>query len=48
LADPGVKDRLAQQGAEPLDMNGETFGKFLRDETQRWTEVSRLAGVKPE
>jgi tripartite-type tricarboxylate transporter receptor subunit TctC len=48
LADPGVKERLAQQGAEPLDMNGEAFGRFMKAETQRWTEVSRLAGVKPE
>jgi tripartite-type tricarboxylate transporter receptor subunit TctC len=48
LADSAVKERLAQQGAEPLDMNGEAFGRFMRDETQRWTEISRLAGVKPE
>ena len=48
LADPTVKERLAQQGAEPLDMNGEAFGRFMRDETQRWTEISRIAGVKPE
>jgi tripartite-type tricarboxylate transporter receptor subunit TctC len=25
LADPSVKERLAQQGAEPLDMNGDAF-----------------------
>jgi tripartite-type tricarboxylate transporter receptor subunit TctC len=48
LADPVVKERLAQTGAEPLDMNGETFARFMKDETRRWTEVSRLAGVKPE
>ncbi len=48
LADPAVKERLAQTGAEPLDMNGEAFGRFVRQETQRWTEVSRSAGVKPE
>jgi tripartite-type tricarboxylate transporter receptor subunit TctC len=48
LADPGVKERLAQQGAEPLDMNGDAFGRFVKQETQRWTAVSRVAGVKPE
>ena len=48
LADPGVKERLAMQGAEPLDMNGDAFGRFVKQETQRWTEVSRVAGVKPE
>ena len=48
LADPALKEKLAQQGAEPLDLNADAFGAFIRKETQRWTEVSRLAGVKPE
>jgi tripartite-type tricarboxylate transporter receptor subunit TctC len=48
LADPAVRERLAQQGAEPLEMNGESFARFMKQETQRWTEISRLAGVKPE
>jgi len=48
LADPALKEKLAQQGAEPLDMDGEAFGTFIRKETARWTEVSRVAGVKPE
>ena len=48
LGDPAVKEKLAQQGAEPLDLNSEAFGSFIRKETARWTEVSRLAGVKPE
>jgi tripartite-type tricarboxylate transporter receptor subunit TctC len=48
LADPAVRERLAQQGAEPLEMNGERFARFMKQETQRWTEISRVAGVKPE
>jgi tripartite-type tricarboxylate transporter receptor subunit TctC len=48
LADPAVKDRLAQQGAEPLELDSAAFGAFIRKETVRWTEVSRVAGVKAE
>ncbi len=48
LADPGLRDRIQQQGAEPGGMSPEAYGKFVRDETVRWSGLARGAGVKPE
>ena len=48
LADPGLKERLAQQGAEPGGMAPEAYAKFVREETTRWGELAKGAGVKPE
>jgi tripartite-type tricarboxylate transporter receptor subunit TctC len=48
LSDPAVKAKLLAQG---LDANGTTaseFGKFIEDETRKWTDVIRKAGIKGE
>jgi hypothetical protein len=29
-------------------MSPEAYGKFVRDETVRWSELARGAGVNPE
>jgi tripartite-type tricarboxylate transporter receptor subunit TctC len=48
LASPEVKERLAAQGAQPSGISPEAFGNQLRDDTKRWTEVIRAAGIKAE
>ena len=48
LADPGLKERIAQQGAEPGGIPPEAFAKFVQEETVRWSELAKAAGVKPE
>jgi hypothetical protein len=48
LADPGLRERLLQQGAEPGGMAPDAYAKFVRDETVRWSELARGAAVKPE
>jgi tripartite-type tricarboxylate transporter receptor subunit TctC len=48
LADPAVKERIAQQGAEPGGMAPEAFAAFIVEDTRRWAEAAKAAGVKPE
>ncbi len=48
LTDPGLRERIAAQGAEPGGIAPEAFAQFIRDETKRWGELARAAGVKPE
>lgn len=48
LADPAMRETLAQQGAESGGMSPKDFGEFVRGETQTWTAVAKRAGVKPE
>ncbi len=45
---PDIKQRLLDQGAEPVGSTPEQFGAVLRDEVPRWAEVVRAAGIKPE
>jgi tripartite-type tricarboxylate transporter receptor subunit TctC len=41
-----VKERLILQGAEASNFTSEEFARFLRDDTRRWTEVIKSAGIK--
>lgn len=48
LADPNMKARLANLGAEPMIMTADEFGEFIAGETEKWAKVIKLAGIKPE
>jgi tripartite-type tricarboxylate transporter receptor subunit TctC len=48
LADPKLKARLADLGAEPTPMKPAEFEKFIADETEKWGKVVRAANIKPE
>jgi tripartite-type tricarboxylate transporter receptor subunit TctC len=46
LADPRLKARLADLGAEPMTMTPAEFEKFVVDETEKWAKVIRAANIK--
>jgi tripartite-type tricarboxylate transporter receptor subunit TctC len=48
LADPKLKARFADLGAEPMSITRAEFAKFVLDETEKWGKVVRFAGMKPE
>ena len=48
LADPEVKQKLLAQGLEARGGTAAEFGKFIDDETRRWGELIREAGLKGE
>lgn len=48
LADPEVKQKLAAQGLEANGGTAAEFSKFIDDETRKWGEVIRAAGLKGE
>ncbi|HTO47392.1 MAG TPA: tripartite tricarboxylate transporter substrate binding protein, partial [Burkholderiales bacterium] len=43
---PEMRQRLAEQGAEAVGSTPEEFGKLLREEVARWTEVVNAAGIR--
>jgi tripartite-type tricarboxylate transporter receptor subunit TctC len=45
LADPGVKDKLANTGNVALDMNPQQFAKFVRSEMEEYQRVVAAAGI---
>lgn len=48
LNDAGVKNNLAQQGAEVVASTPEQHDKFNRAEIAKWIKVVREAGIQPE
>ena len=48
LADPTMKQKMANLGAEPMPMGPAEFGKLLADDTQTWGKVIRAAHLKIE
>jgi tripartite-type tricarboxylate transporter receptor subunit TctC len=46
LADPKLKARLADLGAEPMSMTPAEFAKFVVDETEKWAKVVKFSGAK--
>ena len=48
LADPDVKQKLIAQGLEARPGTATEFDKFIDDETRKWGEVIRAAGLKGE
>jgi tripartite-type tricarboxylate transporter receptor subunit TctC len=43
---PDVQKRFGELGAEPGAVSGADFGKFLANETTKWTKIIRESGAK--
>ncbi|WP_411879815.1 Bug family tripartite tricarboxylate transporter substrate binding protein [Polaromonas sp. YR568] len=48
LSDATVKSKLLAQGLDARGTTAAEFGKFIEDETRKWTDVIRKAGIKGE
>jgi tripartite-type tricarboxylate transporter receptor subunit TctC len=48
LADPAIKQKLADLGGTPMPMTSAEFGKLIADETEKWGGVIRKFGMKAE
>ncbi len=48
LADPKLKERLAETGGTVLPGSSADFGKLIVDETEKWAKVIRAANIKAE
>ena len=48
LADPGVKEKLANLGNDAMDMSPQEFARFVRAEIEDYQKVVRAAGIKPQ
>jgi len=48
LEDPEVRERLHQQGAEPLGGTADSYARYLGTELTRWAKVVKDSGATPE
>jgi tripartite-type tricarboxylate transporter receptor subunit TctC len=47
LADPAVKQRLADVGTTPMVFTPAEFGNYVAGEIDKWGKVIRASGIKP-
>jgi tripartite-type tricarboxylate transporter receptor subunit TctC len=48
LRSPEVRERMSQIGFDVVGSTPEEFGRFMKEEVDRWTEVVKRGGIKPE
>src|SRR5215813_4847650 len=48
IADPKIKDRLAELGAITFAGSSADFGNFIAEDIDKWSKVIRAANIKPE
>ena len=48
LAEPRIKARFAELGAEPMPVTVTEFRKFVAEETEKWAKVVKFSGAKAE
>jgi len=46
LADSGMQTRISELGGEIFASSPAEFGKFIADETEKWTKVVRFSGAR--
>jgi tripartite-type tricarboxylate transporter receptor subunit TctC len=45
LSDPAVRQRITEQGAEPVTMTSEQVGAFMAAETEKWRDIITKAKI---
>jgi tripartite-type tricarboxylate transporter receptor subunit TctC len=48
LADPQIKERLADLGCDPMPMASADLSKLFASETEKWAKFIKAAGIRPE
>jgi tripartite-type tricarboxylate transporter receptor subunit TctC len=48
LQTAAIRERLTAEGADPVGNTPEEFGRFLKNETDKWGKVVRAAGIQPQ
>ena len=48
LRSPDIRERMNQIGFDVVASSPEEFGRFMREEVDRWTRVVQKGGIKPD
>jgi tripartite-type tricarboxylate transporter receptor subunit TctC len=45
---PEMRDSWAKQGAVSMSMSPEEFGRYIREDIEKWARVVKISGAKPD
>jgi tripartite-type tricarboxylate transporter receptor subunit TctC len=45
---PEMKDAWAKQGAVAMSMKPEEFGRFMREDIEKWARIVKISGARPD
>jgi tripartite-type tricarboxylate transporter receptor subunit TctC len=45
---PEMKDAWAKQGAIAMSMSPDEFGRFMREDIEKWARIVKISGAKPD
>jgi tripartite-type tricarboxylate transporter receptor subunit TctC len=48
LAQPAMREKFIQQGADPVGSTPEEFGAYMRAETAKWAPLVKASGAKAD
>jgi hypothetical protein len=43
-----MKEAWAKQGAIAMSMTPDEFGRFMRDDIEKWARIVKISGAKPD
>jgi len=46
--DPETKAAWEKQGAIPMSMTSEEFGRYMREDIEKWARIVKISGAKPD
>ena len=45
---PETKEAWAKQGAVAMSMSPDEFGRYMRDDIEKWARIVKISGAKPD
>ena len=45
---PEMKEAWARQGAVAMSMTPDEFGRYMREDIDKWSRVVKISGAKPD